>query len=342
MKAITHYWQSINIVSISLLPISLLFCLLATFRRQLYRLSLLKSSRSKIPLIVVGNIYIGGNGKTPFVIELVKQLQKAGYTPAIVSRGYGALSEQECNLSWPRKVDLKQPPVFFGDEPYLIHYATQCPVVIDPQRSRAVDSIEQTTHCDVIISDDGLQHYAMSRFIEINITDACRLYGNGFCLPAGPLRESPKRLKSVDYIVYNISQCSRDYTPRDFPEKSFLMNYKLQELIPVSIAPDTTQSITLATLKGKTIHAVAGIGDPQRFFKQLIELGANVIAHPFDDHHNYQASELSFGDEYLIIMTEKDAVKCQSLSLSNAWYLPIKASLDNLLVEQIVQKLKSF
>jgi tetraacyldisaccharide 4'-kinase len=343
VKAITHYWQSINFVSISLLPISLLFCLLAMFRRLLYRVSLLKSSHSKIPLIVVGNIYIGGNGKTPFVIELVKQLQQAGYTPAIVSRGYGALNEQECDLEWPRKVNLKQPPAFFGDEPYLIHYATQCPVIIDPQRSRAVDSIEQAGHCDVIISDDGLQHYAMSRFIEINITDAQRLYGNGFCLPAGPLRESTKRLKSVDYIVYNISQTSTDYTPRDFPEKSFLMSYKLQELIPVSTAlQDIAQPITLAILKGKTIHAVAGIGDPKRFFKQLIKLGANVIAHSFDDHHRYQANELVFGDDHLIIMTEKDAVKCQSFSLPNAWYLPIKADLDNLLVEQIVQKLRQF
>ena len=206
MKDITAYWQTINIVSIILAPLSLFFCLLVFIRRQGYRLKFFKSTAFNIPVIVVGNIYIGGNGKTPFVIWLVKQLKKAGYKPAIVSRGYGATGEKKSGIGWPRLVNSQDEQSLFGDEPLIIHQSTHCPVVIDPQRTRAVHKIVSETDCDVVISDDGLQHYAMSRFIEINISDAKRLYGNKLCLPAGPLREPVSRLKSVDFIVFNISR----------------------------------------------------------------------------------------------------------------------------------------
>lgn len=339
MKSITHYWQTINLVSILLAPVSFLFCLLVFLRRLFYRLGILKSVSVNIPVIVVGNIYIGGNGKTPFVIWLVEQLKKEGFKPAVVSRGYGALNEKQSNVSWPRQVSLKQDIRLFGDEPYIICKSTQCPVIVDPDRTRAVKKISQDTDCDVIISDDGLQHYAMSRMIEINITDARRLYGNRLCLPAGPLRESIARLKSVDYIIYNISRGYLNETIQNLPEKVFLMDYELSSI--KSLSGQTEQSMTLNDFKGKIVHAVAGIGDPEQFFTLLKNYGLIVIEHPFIDHYQYKKEDLIFDEPHPIIMTEKDAVKCQSFSLSDSWYLPIKAKINKTLVTKIVNQLNT-
>ncbi|NOQ78780.1 MAG: tetraacyldisaccharide 4'-kinase [Gammaproteobacteria bacterium] len=344
MKSITHYWQSINFVSMMLAPISFLFCSLVFIRRLCYRLGIFKSVSEKLPVIVVGNIYIGGSGKTPFVIWLVEQLKDAGYKPAVVSRGYGALNEKEADLPWPRLVNLQQDIRLFGDEPFIIHQATQCPVVVDPDRKRAVKKISRSTDCDVIISDDGLQHYAMSRFIEINITDARRLYGNGLCLPAGPLREGVGRLNSVDYIIYNISRGFAHKTvPQEtiqYPEKTFSMEYEL--LLMKSLSEQTEQSMTLKDFKGKIVHAVAGIGDPEQFFTLLKNYGLIVIEHPFNDHYQYKKSDLVFDEPHPVIMTEKDAVKCRRFSLSDSWYLPIKAKIDHNLLIQIVNQLKTY
>ena len=340
MKSISHYWQTLNFVSLTLAPLSFFFCFLVFLRRVFYRIShrlgLFKSS-SRLPVIVVGNIYIGGNGKTPFVIWLVEQLKQAGYKPGVVSRGYGAAAQ---GPSWPRLVDLQQNIQLFGDEPFLIHKLTQCPVVVDPVRSRAVDKISQDTDCDVIISDDGLQHYAMSRFIEINITDARRLYGNGLCLPAGPLRERKSRLRSVDYIVYNISRCQSHNAIQQFEDKEFSMDYEFSIIKPLSNKAE--QSMTLSDFKGKIVHAVAGIGEPGQFFKLLRRHGLDVIEHPFTDHFQYRSEDLVFDDVYPIIMTEKDAVKCQSFSLPDSWYLPIKARVDSSLANKILDQLKSY
>ncbi|WP_198263848.1 tetraacyldisaccharide 4'-kinase [sulfur-oxidizing endosymbiont of Gigantopelta aegis] len=349
MKPITHYWQSFNLISVSLAPLSLLFCGLVSLRCLLYRLGLLKTVQSPLPVIVVGNIYIGGNGKTPFVIWLVEQLQLAGYTPGVVSRGYGALEEDALeaeNHPWPRRVNLQQDIQLFGDEPYLIHQTTHCPVVVDPKRSRAVAALAQETDCDVIISDDGLQHYAMTRLIEINITDAQRLYGNGLCLPAGPLRERMSRLKSVDYIVYNQFRNASATPISAVNDKEFIMAYEFCEL--KTLAGNNEKSMTLADFKGKIIHAVAGIGEPMNFFQMLEAQGLKVIAHAFADHYSYKAEDLLFDDTHPIIMTEKDAVKCQSFmddnllqeSLSEIWYLPIKVQLDPQLIGKITQQLK--
>ena len=340
MKSITHYWQSINFVSMILAPVSFLFCLIVFFRRLFYRIGLFQSVSENIPVIVVGNIYIGGNGKTPFVIWLVEQLKSAGYKPAVVSRGYGSLNEKETDVSWPRRVSLDQNVRLFGDEPFIIHQSTQCPVMVDPDRKRAVKKISQDTDCDVIISDDGLQHYAMSRFIEINITDAKRLYGNGLCLPAGPLRESVVRLNSVDYIVYNISRGSSQKIVNKYPEKTFFMDYELLSM--KSLSGQTEQVMTVKDFKGKIVHAVAGIGDPEQFFTLLKNYGLVVIEHAFSDHYHYKKEDLIFDELHPIIMTEKDAVKCRSFSLSDTWYLPIKAKIDNALLTKIVNQLKTY
>lgn len=341
MQPITHYWQTINIVSILLSPLSLIVCFLIYIRRWMYHFGLLRSYKASIPIIVVGNIYIGGNGKTPFVIWLVNQLKSAGYKPGIVSRGYGAVNDDSLNMPFPRQVSLQQNHQLFSDEPLLIFQNTDCPVFIDPIRTRAVKKLEQTTDCDIIVSDDGLQHYAMQRDIEINISDARRLYGNGLCLPAGPLREGRQRLSSVDYHVFNISQF-KSFNKADFDnEYEFFMDYALNTLVPIFASQSDT--IKLENFHGKTVHAVAGIGEPDNFFRLLKNYGLTIIEHPFADHYQYQADDLIFTESYPIIMTEKDAVKCQSLALNENkneyWFLPIQARLDDGLIDSIINKL---
>lgn len=346
LKPITYYWQSLNFVSLALSPLSAVFCLLVSVRRFLYRFGWIKSNTPRLPVIVVGNIYIGGNGKTPFVIWLAEQLTAAGYKPGIVSRGYGAQNQQQVPDTWPRQVSLDQDVRLFGDEPYLIHQLTRCPVIIDPLRSRAVKKVETESDCDVIISDDGLQHYAMSRFIEINISDARRLYGNGLCLPAGPLREPVSRLKTVDYIVYNISQGYSAKFMSLSHDNEFTMAYEISTLLPLS--DKTEQSMTVGDFKGKIVHAVAGIGEPENFFRVLKNYGLKVIEHPFDDHYQYRREDLLFDETYPIIMTEKDAVKCRflfsesSFSQAGCWYLPIKAVIDRTLLAAILKQLKTY
>ncbi len=357
MKSITHYWHSINPVSIALAPVSYFFCLLVSLRRLLYCKGIIKSCAASVPVIVVGNIYIGGNGKTPFVIWLVEQLQQAGYKPAVVSRGYGAIAQAE-GFPWPRLVDRQQDTQLYGDEPFLIHQVTGCPVLVDPQRCRAVKAVTEHTDCDVIISDDGLQHYAMQRFMEINISDGSKLYGNGLCLPAGPLRETVSRLNSVDYIIYNVSRGQLSLAVKAKMQlrkngllsdrNEFFMDYTFSTVhsIPAgNVSQGSGQSMTLSDFKGKIIHAVAGIGAPEQFFKLLTAHGLKVIEHPFADHHQYQQNELVFddtGESYPVIMTEKDAVKCRSFSLQNLWYLPVKASLDDGLTDCILAQLKLY
>jgi tetraacyldisaccharide 4'-kinase len=342
MKGLPHYWQSINVISLLLSPLSALFCLLVSIRRYLYRHGFFKTFTADIPVIVVGNIYIGGNGKTPLVIWLAEQLKQHGYKPAIVSRGYGAASKKKCPEPWPRMVSMAKNLHWFGDEPVLIHQATKCPVVIDPIRSRAIKKVQTETDCNIIISDDGLQHYAMNRLIEINITDARRLYGNGLCLPAGPLRESQQRLKSVDFIIYNISQASDIFHADDNAQahKLFTMDYRFDELKALQTGSKQDASVTLSNFKGKIVHAVAGIGEPGNFFRLLRNNGLQVIEHAFADHYEYRAEDLRFDSQHPILMTEKDAVKCRQFPLTDAWYLPIKAAVQPQLIEQIISRLE--
>jgi tetraacyldisaccharide 4'-kinase len=304
-----------------LLPLSWLFCAIASLRRFFYQC--MKPKPYRVSLIVVGNIVLGGSGKTPLIISLVKYLKQEGYQPAVVSRGYGARPEK-----FPHVVLLDQDSIITGDEPLLIARATQVPVVIDPKRVRAVEYLLKQTSCDVILSDDGLQHYAMHRDIEIAVLDGQRRLGNGLCLPAGPLREAASRLKSVDFVVSNGGAAEQgEYTmqlqPTDF------VNIKNK---------DIKQSLT--GFKGKSIHAVAGIGNPGRFFKQLTALGCQVIEHAFPDHHAYQAHDLSFGDQLAVVMTEKDAVKCKGFAQDHWWYLPVEAKLPEKLLTELLQKIQ--
>ena len=307
MKRLDHYWNSTNFVSLLLLPLSYLFCFIGKVRASLYRIKFFKSYKAPVPVIVVGNITVGGTGKTPLIIELVKQLQSMGRKPGVISRGYAGSSS-----SWPQLVEKDITAIQLGDEPKLIHERTTCPVSVGPNRQQDIELLLSNHHCDVILSDDGLQHYALQRDIEIVVVDAQRKFGNGFCLPAGPLRERQSRLQQVDLVLLNGGEAS---------EYSFdLLAEFCEPINKVSV-----EAKTLSEFAGKTVHAIAGIGHPPRFFNMLRALDIQVIEHEFVDHASYEQSDLLFNDDLPVLMTEKDAVKCADFNLLNHWAVPVNA-----------------
>ncbi|MDO7596610.1 MAG: tetraacyldisaccharide 4'-kinase [Pseudomonadota bacterium] len=314
-------WYQRQPVRWLLWPLSLIYQAVLKLRRELFRLDILKQRFLPVPVIIVGNITIGGTGKTPFVIWLAKQLQQAGYRPGIISRGYGGKAEY-----YPQKVMSDSDPSIVGDEPIIISRHTLCPMVVAPDRLAAGMMLLRDYDCNIIIADDGLQHYALGRDIEIVIIDGQRQFGNQLCLPAGPLREPLSRLQNVDFIIENHGSGSANYT------------MTLSQLHAINLA-DPTKILALTTFTGKSVHAIAGIGNPQRFFDQLSSHGLLVISHAFDDHHRFQTNDLDFNDNKPILMTEKDAVKCQKFANSNTWYIPIEASISGKLDQHILQKL---
>lgn len=301
-------------------PLSLLFYLVAQLRRSAYQLGFLKRSSCSAPVIVVGNISVGGTGKTPTVLALVEYLQTQGFKPGIVSRGYGANPP-----SVPWLVRPEHTAEACGDEPLLLARRSGVPVAIDPDRSAACTFLADQHHCNVIIADDGLQHYAMARNIEIVVLDGARGVGNGLVLPAGPLREPATRLRSVDAVVVNgeVSSALAETLPSNI--ESLPMQVKADAFVGMH----NEEPVKLDNWQGDTqIHAVAGIGNPQRFFDQLQQLGFTLIPHVFPDHHQFCQADLQFGDELPVIMTEKDAVKCRELNLDKRyWYLRVSAGL---------------
>lgn len=323
MKSLPHYWDSINPLSILLLPVSGLFCLLAKLRALFYKKGWLASYRAPLPVIVVGNINVGGTGKTPLIIELVKQLQARGHKPGVISRGYGGNAS-----SWPQQVTAESTAQQVGDEPVLIFQRSGCPMVVGPDRRADIEQLLQLADCDVILSDDGLQHYALQRDLEIAVIDAQRQLGNGFCLPSGPLRETAARLLTVDLVLLNggdSSQCS----------------FKLAAGICTPVGKTDLPSRDLSEFKNCRVHAIAGIGHPQRFFSMLQENGIEVIPHAFADHYVYQLDDLQFADELPVLMTEKDAVKCSQFALSRHWSVPVSAELSTTAQQQLDQLLNS-
>lgn len=290
-------------------PLSLLYLLIVTLKALAYRFNLFKSVSFAVPVIVVGNITVGGTGKTPFCIALCEYLKSRGYKPGLVSRGYGGKAQQ-----WPQHVTADSDPLLVGDEPVLLVQRTQCPMVVAPDRVAAVELLLATYDCDIVISDDGLQHYRMGRQFEIVIIDKQRGLGNGLCLPAGPLRESPSRLKHVDLVVENGSADMQIIADQPYA------------------LTDPQQRLTVEKARGKRIIAMAGIGHPQRFFTSLTELGFEFSEQPFSDHYQYTAADLANLDADILIMTEKDAVKCHSFADSRCYVLPISAKLSHQLL----------
>jgi tetraacyldisaccharide 4'-kinase len=321
MKWLESHWYSSS-ASPLLVPFSWLFHLMTTLRRLAYTLGLLRSYRVAVPVIVIGNISVGGTGKTPLVLWLVRQLREAGYRPGIVSRGYGGQAQR-----WPQQVRPDSDPVVVGDETVLLAQRCDCPVVAAPDRVTAARQLLKHKPCDVIISDDGLQHYRLKRDVEIAVIDGERRFGNGHLLPAGPLREPRSRLARVNFVIAN-GLAGRG---------EFAMTLLANDIRSVT---DKQLSLPFEQFNGQTVHAVAGIGNPQRFFNLLRSRGMDVIEHPFADHYPFQAQDLDFGDELPVLMTEKDAVKCRSYGNSRMWYVPIEAQLPEPLVLRLLQMVK--
>jgi len=302
------WYNKKNFFSLALLPLAGLFCLVVKIRQQAYKHQWISSKKFPVPIIVVGNITVGGTGKTPLVIWLAKFLKKQGFNVGIISRGYGGSSK-----SWPQAVFPDSDPLFVGDEPVLIARNSGCPVAVAPKRSLAVEYLLDQYNCNLIISDDGLQHYALKRDIEIAVVDAKRRYGNELCLPAGPLREPLSRLKTVDWII----------------RKGVELEYEIQELRRVS----DDQIVT--ALANQKVHAIAAIGNPNGFFQNLRQYGLELDCHEFRDHHIYTESDILFDDDLPVIMTEKDAVKCKKFAKQQHLYLPITAKLPESFKAQI-------
>jgi tetraacyldisaccharide 4'-kinase len=314
-------WYDSHPLSILLAPLGWLFSLAAAARRYAYRAGLLRSEKMPVPVIVVGNITVGGTGKTPLVIYVAEALRQAGHRPGVVSRGYGGRA-----ATWPQTVTADSDPVMVGDEPVLIARRAGCPVAVAPRRAAAVGRLLAEYDCDVIVCDDGLQHYPLARDIEIAVVDGARRLGNGRCLPAGPLREPPARLRTVDLVVVNGGDSS----------DRCVMHLTGNMAFPVR---DSNGACELGEWRGSTVHGVAGIGNPERFFVHLRSHGLNVVEHPFPDHHRFDSADLRFGDELPVIMTEKDAIKCRSFAHPRLWYVPVDARLDAACEQQLRQLL---
>lgn len=321
MKRLDDYWYSDNSLSRLLTPLGWLFCLLVAARRFAYRIGALKSVRLPVAVIVVGNITVGGTGKTPLVIWLAKYLSGHGYRPGIISRGYGGQSPV-----WPLPVEPDSDAGMVGDEPVLIAGRTGCPVVVGPDRVAAANYLLARHECDVVLSDDGMQHYRLARDIEIGVLDGERRLGNGRCLPAGPLREPRSRLSEVDFIVSSVCADGGAYA------------MSLRGTVLHNLASGESRAVF--EWREETVHAVAGIGNPARFFETLRQSGLKVIEHPFPDHYPLQREDLDFDDGYPVLLTEKDAVKCRSFARDNYWYLPVDAILPERLGERIRTKLR--
>jgi tetraacyldisaccharide 4'-kinase len=279
-----------------------------------------------VPVIVVGNITVGGTGKTPFVLWLVELLRRRGWNPGVVSRGYGGYAP-----SYPLRVSATTDPAWAGDEPALIARRLDVPVAVAPDRVAAARLLLEAGEADILVTDDGLQHYRLARDIEICVIDGSRGLGNGSLLPAGPLREPPQRLQQVDLVVVNGGGWRA-------PGLNAI-DMRLQTVEAVSLANGERRP--LSSFAGSRVHAVAGIGNPQRFFDSLRAAGIEAIPHPFADHHDYTDMDLAFDGAEPVLMTEKDAVKCGELAQPRMWYVPAEAVLaaeGAALVQQLLDR----
>ena len=321
-SALERAWYRPGSWAKALLPVSWLFNSLAAHRKR--KLLALPKQPIDVPVVIVGNISVGGTGKTPLLLSIIDYFIEQGFQPGVVSRGYGG----ECD-HYPCAVDTQSNSGEVGDEPLL--YASKCPVVVDPNRDRAVRYLLDNNSCDVIFSDDGLQHYKLQRDVEIAVVDGQRGFGNGYCLPAGPLREPPQRLQSVDYVVINSG--------------SFELGFSHPNVVAMSVEPlqfrnPVREQVVAAHewQRDKRVHAVAGIGNPERFVCSLEQLGFEVELTAYPDHHVFTGDEFLFGDQQPVIITAKDAVKCTALLNENVWILDIAAVVSSDLLQQLAEQ----
>ncbi len=306
-----------------LVSLSVFFRLLAWSRRLAYRLGILRQGRLPVPVVVVGNITVGGTGKTPMVHWLWQKLTTAGLRVGVIARGVGG----DASLL---PVGPETDPARAGDEPVLLARRGVGPIMVGRNRLRAARRLLSEHALDLILSDDGLQHYRLPRQFEIVLLDGLRGVGNGRLLPAGPMREPISRLHAVDEVVSNSAHVAGIM--------SHLMTLVAGDLEPVG---EDGTATPLDQWQGREVHAVAGIGHPERFFLSLERLGLKPRRHPFEDHHAFTAEELDFGDELPVVMTEKDAVKCRAFARPNWYYLPVQASFSAAFESQLLARLQA-
>lgn len=319
------WWASRKLSAIAWLPLAGVFGVLSALRRGLFRAGVLRHDKLPVPVIVVGNVAVGGSGKTPVVAWLAGQLRAAGHVPGIVSRGYGAA------VGGVALVGADSDPRAFGDEPVLLAQLTGCPVAVGVDRPAAARALLKAhPECSVIISDDGLQHYRLRRDVEIVVLDEATL-GNRWLLPAGPLREPLSRLDGVDLIIAH-GPLARQFAP--------------VPVVQMRLEGDQVRRVAggdewraLADFRARRVHAIAGIGRPERFFRQLRDAGLEVVPHAFADHHRFRPEDLDFAQGEAKIMTAKDAVKCRSFASADVWELPVVARIDARASDIILEKL---
>jgi tetraacyldisaccharide 4'-kinase len=326
------YRPRLTPLTAALTPLAAAFVATSALRRALYRSGLVRVQRLHVPVVVVGNITVGGSGKTPLVAALAAGLAARGWRPGIVSRGHGRAADGAAT-DVPQLVGVDSDPALAGDEPVLLA-RSGFPVAVARDRAAAGRAL-LAAHpaCNVLLADDGLQHYRIARDVEVAVVDAARGVGNGWRLPAGPLREAPSRLATVDALVLLVTD---DGAHETWPGAWRMM-----------LAGDTFHRVdapvltaTAAAFGGKGVHAVAGIGNPARFFAQLDALGIHAVAHAFPDHHRFGPADLAIAGANAILMTEKDAVKCRAFADERCWYLPVRAHIDPALVARIEEKIR--
>ncbi len=298
--SLQRHWNRIDALTLLLLPLSFCYGLIISIRSLLYRLGVFRVRHWNVPVLVVGNLSVGGSGKTPLVIALARGLRAKGWRPGVVSRGYGGISKG------PTVVTAATDPFWVGDEPVLIAREAEVPVVVSRKRVKAVDRLLQETQVNLVIADDGLQHLALGRTVEIAVIDGVTGHGNRLLLPAGPLREPLRRLKRVDIRVRRGGQ------PK---EGEYAMSVK------ASVAQNLVsgEEVELAEFSGAPLVAVAGIHQPERFFLTLRNLGLQIQEKAFSDHHAFQPGDIPQALDRPVLMTSKDAVKCEAFAQKNWW-----------------------
>ena len=337
-------WRHRSLLTYLLYPVSVLFSGLASLRLAAYRSGLLTTWRAPVPVIIVGNLTAGGSGKTPVTIALVNALSDRGYQPAVISRGYGG-DTLDRPMLLNSDVPITEYAAYPGDEPQLIQKETGVPVAVFPDRKQSIQQLLATyPKTNVIVADDGLQHYALARTVEIVVVDPVAGFGNGFRLPAGPLRESRDRLRSVDYVL------SRKTAERPFSELPIIyFEQTVGACQPVFDSHGENQhaeSLQLSALAGTKVHAVTGIANPDRFFKSIETFGVSTVHHVFSDHHRFTEKDFAFleADTLPVIMTAKDAVKVSALNPAHKnrlWMLPLQTVLPVQLIDSLVASLET-
>ncbi len=286
-------------------------------RRALYRRGWLRRRQVPVPVVVVGNVTAGGTGKTPLTIALVEKLRGAGWKPGVASRGYG---RQDAGT--PRWIEPDTTAALGGDEPVLIAWKTGVPVRVDADRVAAAHAL-LAAGCDIVVCDDGLQHYRLARDVEIEVVDGKRRYGNGRMMPAGPLREPAERARECDFRIVNLGETPAEQVAMAPGFGEWQMRLRLEEALPLGGG----RARPLSAFAGQRVHAVAGIAHPERFFAMLRARGIGVVPHAFADHHRYVAADFAFGSQLPVLMTEKDAVKCREFADDWMFSVPLQADL---------------